>query len=397
MPTPTPRPPPTGPSTPMPSVKLELGKFVTTRPRADGTARVFFQVPARLRPSDWPSLIPLPTTGARTGDLTNGNEVGRIQADSARLYAELTSERKGEVTARERRDMPALNRSWQQTQRFKAKKPKTQKGYVWHASLIEAWSRSMTHQPVATITSKFVESFLASFDDRPTTRRHVLVVLKMLLEHAIDLGWISKNPAERIRVAAPESTVAIWEQADVDFWAEASRMRGQPALAAMILTQWQIGQRLTDCRMFRRGKPGSPAEYQDGVFRFYQSKTTSYVTIPVSATLRALLDEIKVDDSPYLFVNADTGRPWPENLLSKAFIALRKLHPGRRRLVLRALRHSCVVQLARSACTVPEIASITGHSILSVERILSHYLPRDNEVAWNAQVKRGLVVAREVG
>ena len=60
-------------------------------------------------------------------------------------------------------------------------------------------------------------------------------------------------------------------------------------------------------------------------------------------------------------------------------------------LVLRQLRHSCVVQLARAGCTVPEIAAITGHSISSVGRILSVYLPRDSTVARNAQVKRGIV------
>lgn len=64
---------------------------------------------------------------------------------------------------------------------------------------------------------------------------------------------------------------------------------------------------------------------------------------------------------------------------------------GGRRLVLRQLRHSCIVQLARAGCTVPEIASITGHSIASVGRILSVYLPRDSTVARNAQMKRGIV------
>lgn len=55
------------------------------------------------------------------------------------------------------------------------------------------------------------------------------------------------------------------------------------------------------------------------------------------------------------------------------------------------LRHSCVVQLARAGCTVPEIAAITGHTLSSVEKILSHYLPRDSQVARNAQIKRGLI------
>lgn len=103
-----------------------------------------------------------------------------------------------------------------------------------------------------------------------------------------------------------------------------------------------------------------------------------------------MLDEGRSIDSLYLFRDTATVRPFGEQRLGHVFIALRKATGGRD-LTLRALRHSCVVQLARAGCTAPEIASITGHSINSVERILSVYLPRDNQVAWNAQAKRGLV------
>ena len=53
--------------------------------------------------------------------------------------------------------------------------------------------------------------------------------------------------------------------------------------------------------------------------------------------------------------------------------------------------------MARAECTVPEIASITGHTIGSVEQILSSYLPQDNRVAWNAQAKRGLILDAQDG
>lgn len=59
-------------------------------------------------------------------------------------------------------------------------------------------------------------------------------------------------------------------------------------------------------------------------------------------------------------------------------------------LLLRCLRHSCVVQLARAGCTPSEIASVTGHALASIVSILSLYLPRDGQVAANAQAKRGI-------
>lgn len=383
----------------MPSVTLDLGKYVTLRgPRADGTHRVFFQVPARLRPQDWPSLTPLPFTGVRRGDLTDADEVGRIRADATELYRRLLRGRAGKPVVSERRDLPTLNRSWQSSDHFKAKKPRTQKGYAYHAGLVEDWSASCGHPAVSGITQARIEDFLAVYEDRPTTRRHLKIVLKMLLDRAIDLHWIEKNPAARISITAPETTVTIWEQADVEFYAFAAAAVGQPSIAAMILTEWEIGQRLTDVRLFRWTlKADSPAEYNaaQGVFRFWQSKTRSYVTIPVSDRLRAVLDVVRDDDNPYLFRDGATGKPFAEDRLGHVFADIRMRSAGPH-LTIRALRHSCVVQLARAGCTVPEIASITGHKITSVEQILSTYLPRDNQVAWNAQAKRGIVESRDL-
>lgn len=97
----------------------------------------------------------------------------------------------------------------------------------------------------------------------------------------------------------------------------------------------------------------------------------------------------------YLFHDRGTGRPFRDvDRLSHVFEDVRTrlvLPAGGRKLVLRAVRHSCVVQLARAGCTVPEIAAITGHSPASVRDILKVYLPRDSRVAMNAQRKRGLV------
>lgn len=370
---------------PMPSVQLELGKYVTLRPRKDGTFRVLMEVPARLRPSGWLAAIPLPLDGTRTGDLKNLDEVKRIQDDAAQLYQALLRSRAGrEAPETLKKDFPRLIREWQSSQFFKSKKPRTQQGYAYHAGLVLDWSETTGHKPVAALTRDKIEEFLALYDDRPTTRRHVKIVLKMLLDHAIALEWRADNPAERIKVSAPETEVTIWELADVRREAWACAEAGQPSIAALIFMEWEIGQRLTDARLFRRG-----AEYQpeDGAFRFWQSKTRSYVTIPVSDDLQAVLKATTNPDSLYLFTDAATGRPWDEQRLGHVFADIRT----RPELQLRALRHSCVVQLARAECTVPEIASITGHSPFSVEQILRKYLPRDNEVAWNAQRKRGLI------
>lgn len=62
-------------------------------------------------------------------------------------------------------------------------------------------------------------------------------------------------------------------------------------------------------------------------------------------------------------------------------------------LVLRWLRRSCVVQLAKAGSEILEVVAITGYPLRSATNILQTYLPRDSHVARNAQVKRGLIKA----
>lgn len=380
----------------MPSVKLELGRYVTTRPRGDGTHRVFFQVPARLRPSDWPSLTPLPINGERRGDLADAGEVKRIQDDARILYERLQAARRGMPNAAPTRSLRTLVRAYQSSAAWKALKPVTQKGYGTYINHILVWSQTCepAHPNPTYLTRSDIEGFLALFDDKPVTRKHTRKVLRLVMDQAIALGWRTDNPCDGIRLKVPKSRAGIWEQADVDAYVAAAEAPGhytehRRSIGLIVLLEWEIGQRLTDVRAFR---PGSEYDQAAGVFRFYQSKTDSYVTVPISSRLQALLNEA-AEGKLFLFTNERSGKAYTHERLSKTFAWVRKaaVKNGARPLLLRWLRHSCVVQLARAGCTVPEIAAITGHSHASVTKILDVYLPRDNQVAWNAQEKRGLI------
>lgn len=384
----------------MPSVALDLGRFVRVYPaRADGTHPVVMEVPKRLRPPGWPSSRPLPIEGRR-GDLTDAAEVARIQADARTLYDMLLRDRAGRVAAPPTRTMRSLADVWRGTQAYKALKPRTQRGYEKSLLHVLAWAEAMNEPDPTTLTKPAAEQFLALLDDTPTTRRHVKIVLKMLMDQAVDLNWRPDNPVARIKMAAPKTRAVIWEAEDVDTYAWAALAAGQPGMSALLLMEWEIGQRLTDAYLFRAGAEYLPAE---GLFQFEQSKTAEKVAIPVSDRLRGILAHVLSDGDLYLFRDARTGRPWArlignrleadDTAAAKVFASVRKIAEahGARPLLLKWLRHSCVVMLARAGCTVPEIASITGHSLASVEQILQRYLPRDSTVARNAQIKRGLV------
>ncbi len=386
-------------STPTPSVTPTLGLYVVTKARLGGTARVYLQVPTRLRPPGWLPAIPLPINGPRTGDLSNALEVAAIQRDAAALHADLLRARLGKAAAEKERTLRALISAWQESSLWPAN-VKTQAGYRHYAKSVAAWCESRNGIDPTTLTRAEIEKFLAHYNDRLSTKKHVQVVLRMIMDQAIAKGWRTDNPCSKIKVKVPKSRAMVWEQEDVDLYVAEARAMNRESIALVILLEWEIGQRLTDVRAFRSG-----AEYTSdtGVFRFHQSKTDSYVTIQVSDILRELLAKA-LGNQLFVFRDETAGLAYSEQRLSKVFAEVRDaVHEkalqrdpsaSPRHLLLKWLRHSCVVQLARHECTPIEIAAITGHAIASIVTILSVYLPRDNEVAWNAQAKRGLVAKR---
>ncbi|GAA0768580.1 hypothetical protein [Brevundimonas olei] len=417
---PSKKPPTPGTLTTMPSVKRSLGPYVVLKKRAGGKAAAYFQVPARLRPPGWAPAIRLCSQHDLPADIDAiPNEAfGALLVEGAKLLDRLNEVRRGSADAAPARSFPTLVRTLQKSSAWGDLKPKTRDGYVFFIGKVLTWSAMAGHPDPTTLSRARIEAFLSVFNDRPTTKKRVLEVIRLLMEQAVALAWRTDNPAKGIRVKIPKPKLMVWEQEDVDTYVRVARAQGMDSIALIILLEWEIGQRLTDVREFR---PGAEYDPDVGIFSFDQSKTVAPVAIEISETLRELLQPLVDDKQLFLFRNERTGKAYTENRLSQSFRWVRKavvaervaelmqdetgskaeLQAKRRELtaeiedarplVLRQLRHSCVVQLARAGCTIAEIAAITGHSLGSVTTILSKYLPRDSTVARNAQMKRGII------
>jgi integrase len=105
--------------------------------------------------------------------------------------------------------------------------------------------------------------------------------------------------------------------------------------------------------------------YDGTHIRLRQSKTGTFVTIPVGAPL--MLDAAP-RRSPIILLNSD-GRPWTAQGFSSSW---RKAcaRTGIVGVTFHDLRGTAVTQLALVGCTEPEIATITGLSLQSVRAIL---------------------------
>lgn len=385
-----------GTSTRMPIEPFEIGKYVIGKRRADGTVRLLFQVPERLRPPGWSPTIALPVDPPRTGNMSDWAEMDRAKADALGLYQKLRARRYGTPEKPPARSLAMLVEAWRASEAWRNLRPRSRKGYEDSIGPILTWSALTRHPDPTKITQADVEKYLALYNDRPRTKQEMKKVFRLIMRQAIAKGWRHDNPAAGIQVKVVPKKAVIWEQKDVDLYVEIARSHGMHSIALIILLEWEIGQRLTDVRSFR---PGAEYDKARGVFSFDQSKTGAPVDIEISPALRDMLAE-KADGELFLFRNERTGKAYEEKRLSHTFGWVRKAvveQHGGRRLILRQLRHSCVVQLARAGCTIPEICAVTGHALASAEKILQTYLPRDSSVARAAQVKRGLVAEREAG
>lgn len=205
---------------------------------------------------------------------------------------------------------------------------------------------------------------------------YAFAVLARSLSWAYNRGLVPVNPCERPgRLYRARRSESVWTDADeAAFYAKAP----VHLHLALKLALW-TGQRQGDLLRLRW------AAYDGTHIRLRQRKTDMPVHVPVGAPLKAALDAAKSkleernqnELRPGTILTTERGTAWTESGFRASW---RKgcQKAGVTDLTFHDLRGTAVTRLAKAGCTVPEIATITGHSLKDVATILdSHYLSRD--------------------
>jgi integrase len=252
--------------------------------------------------------------------------------------------------------------------------PSTRKAYESYLKIIEDDFGSM---PLSALKDPRIRGDFKTWRDRmastPRAADYAWTVLARVLSVAKDRGRITINPCERGgRLYSGGRAEKVWTEHDLS---KLFALASKPMYRAVMIALW-TGQRQGDLLRL------TWAAYDGKTIKLVQSKTKRNIVIPVSSTLRAILKE-----TPKVSTTILTGarnKPWTsygfqtmwQRLLAKASIEGLTFHD---------LRGSAVVRLALSGCTVPEIVSITGHSLKDAAGILDkHYLSRDLKLAESA-------------
>ena len=265
--------------------------------------------------------------------------------------------------------------TYQESPKFLDLAPRTRRDYVRHIRKIEAEFHDF---PLAALSDRAAHGEFLSWRDRlvKTSRRqadYTYSVLALIISWGFDRGLVPGNPCERPgKVYRSERIDNIWSAND-----EAAFMKSAPDHIglAFMLALW-TGQRQGDLLRL-------PLSAYDGhTIRLRQRKGGAHVPVPVGAPLKSLLDATSKTAVTMLATTRKTA--WTESGFRASWRTACK-KAGVQNLTFHDLRGTAATRLAVAGCSVPEIATITGHKLKQVEAILdSHYLSRDSVLGVSA-------------
>lgn len=188
--------------------------------------------------------------------------------------------------------------------------------------------------------------------ERMRFANYIVQVLSVLFEQAIDLGWITHNPAKGIRLlkSEGEDLHKPWPIEKIGAYTAAAGF-GTPARTIMELAIG-TGQRIGDLLKMRW-------DWIDGEgISLRQGKTRTALWIPFTPRLAGYLAELP-RKSLTIIAGAD-GRPLQYFTAAKTVMAIRK-QIGAEEFTIHGWRYTAAAELAAAGASDEEVQAITGH------------------------------------
>jgi len=371
--------------------RKNYGTCVEVRERLNGTAKFRFTV-RRNCPAGWKPSIPILVDGRDSVILSQMTltQEKAVEERADDLYRQLEAMRAAEAEPMGVDLVPA-DRSWprlielrRQHSKWLNLKPASQSTYKsTQKRLVECFGRDPALAPSVVLESQIDPIVRARFHSAHQ-RKKAYLEIRVLLNKAIREGWRAAGLGLVYSAPLPKAAIRLWSADDLRCAVTAAIQTGERGLARLLITQWEIGQRLQSVRHFRYG-----VHYRDGVFNYLCVKGERPISIEVlNPTARRVLDD-EYREGALMFPRAMDGKAFTGPELSKAYTRIRKSIPGfDPKLQLRQLRHTVICHLADADCNVLEIATVTSHELDTVHRTLNHYWRPDSDMARRAMEKR---------
>jgi integrase len=246
----------------------------------------------------------------------------------------------------------ALIVSYLRTAAYISLRATTKAGY---ASRIEALRTQHGHRTLVGLTrERIVTGILQPYAHRPGAALSTLKMLRVLIRHGIDVGWLKHDPS--VGIKRPKTReIRSWTDAEIKTFEETWPLGSKQRLAFGLMLY--TGQRRSDVhRMIW-------ADITGQTIRVVQQKTGRKLAIPLHLELVSLL--AKADRDHVTIINTEYGQPftvdgfgqWLRAAITKAGLPLACQPHG--------LRKAAGRRLAEAGCSAHEIMAVLGHKSLT--------------------------------
>jgi integrase len=193
--------------------------------------------------------------------------------------------------------------------------------------------------------------------DKPEAARNLLRTLRVLLNHAAEVGMRVDNPALGIRLGRRKGDgYHTWTEPEISQF-EAHQPVGSKARLALALGVYS-GQRRTE--VVARGR----RHIRDGVLYITQSKTGTQLAIPVHPDLADVLEATPIPITN-TFLTTSYGKPFTSHGFGAWFRARCDEAGLPPECAFHGLRKAACRRLAEAGASANVIAAISGHKSLS--------------------------------
>jgi integrase len=251
----------------------------------------------------------------------------------------------------------ALMEHYKQSEAYIGLRQTTKQGY---ASRIEALRTQHGHRTLVGLTrERIITGILQPYADRPGAALSILKMLRVLIRHAIDIGWLKHDPS--VGIKRPKiKRIRSWTEDEIETYRNRWPLGTKQRLAFELFLN--TGQRRSD--VVRMAWSHITA---DGKIVVVQQKTGRRLLIPLHRELLAALAAAQrahvsilttVYGKPF---TVDGFSQWMRDAISDASLSLDCQPHG--------LRKATGRRLAEAGATAKMIMSILGHTTLAeVER-----------------------------
>jgi integrase len=248
------------------------------------------------------------------------------------------------------RSFRALVANYRKSPRYRRLKPRTALDYDKY---LDFFCDKMGDANPANMKRKDVIRLRDANAEKAYFANYSLRVLRVLMEHCVDLGWRETNPAKGVPELKTQKTEREpWPRQLLDAYRAACPLGTRERLVMELCVG--TGQRIGDVLEMRW------SDIQDGAIVVQQNKTNKVLWVPILPELQAALDQAS-RHSVFILTNERGTNRWSYRGASQAVRKVRE-QIGAVDYDIHSWRYNAACELLEAGCEDDLIAAVTGQS-----------------------------------